>query len=63
MVDRVAWPEGEAPLRTLRDFAHYRDTYQRVNGLWKIHYFYIDALTGAGQLSRDSDGNWKSLHV
>ena len=44
MDDRVEWPEGAAPLRSLRGFGHYHDDFVRDGEQWMIKYSRLTRL-------------------
>jgi hypothetical protein len=35
MEDKLRWPEG-APIRTMHGYGHYRETYEKIDGDWRI---------------------------
>jgi SnoaL-like domain len=35
MEDKLRWPEG-APIRTLHGYGHYHETYEKIDGKWRI---------------------------
>ncbi|HLG88607.1 MAG TPA: nuclear transport factor 2 family protein [Alphaproteobacteria bacterium] len=43
MEDVLRWPEG-APMKTLRGYGHYHETYERVGGRWLIKALRLSRL-------------------
>jgi len=35
MEDKLRWPEG-SPIRTMHGYGHYHETYEKVDGAWRI---------------------------
>ena len=41
--DRLVWPDG-GPYRSLHGFGHYRETYEKIGGAWKIKALKVTRL-------------------
>jgi hypothetical protein len=36
MEDKLRWPEGAGPMREMHGYGHYRETYKKIDGEWRI---------------------------